>query len=110
MNVRIRELRYQLLHATAAVLAEAGRRQASAAVAMVHEFRSPSLSSEHLLRNQKDWELFLKIFGAEPLSPCQKLYGPFRVHGDGQVPGSIPLFLGKIITELSDERAKGGDN
>ena len=53
------QLRYQLLTATAAVLAEAKRRSAERAVLIVHEFQTPLTAAEKLQRNADDLDRFL---------------------------------------------------
>ena len=53
------QLRYQLLTATAAVLAEAKRRAAERAVLIVHEFQTSRTAAEKIQRNADDLNRFL---------------------------------------------------
>lgn len=106
----IRNLRYQLLHAAAATLIEAEKNTAQAGLLLVHEFRSHSLSSDKLARNEADWHNFVHAFPKLATASCERnqILGPVSVPGGGRVPKSVPLYLGKLLTVLkqpSDERA-----
>lgn len=96
----IGELRYQLLHGVAAALAYAGEVKASQALFVVHEFVKQGTETERPDKNERDLNNFLNLLapGAAPLG--QRLYGPVRVPGNEHTPGDIPLYLGKIRTEI----------
>jgi len=98
----IRKLRYQLIHAAAATLIEANKNGAELALFLVHEFRSASLNSDKLMQNAADWENFVHAFPELVTARIEKnqILGPVSVPGGGRVPGSIPLYLGKVLTEL----------
>jgi hypothetical protein len=98
----IRNLRYQLLHAAAGALIEAISQGANCAVFLVHEFHSPDLNLEKVEHNMADWTNFVKAFPALASMAVgrNQSFGPVSVPGLGRVSGSIPLYLGSVVTEL----------
>jgi hypothetical protein len=100
---RVRSLRYQLLHATAAALIAARNHGAEIAVFLVHEFISDRLNPAKLARNEHDWKTFIDVLteglGID-IQPNGAI-GPVRVVGGEHIPSHIPLYLGKIETALS---------
>ena len=98
----IRQLRYQLLHAAAATLIEAAANRTQLGLLLVHEFYSTSLSSAKLKKNSTDWLAFVRTFPELATAQVGKnqILGPVSVPGGGRVPCSIPLYLGKLVTEL----------
>jgi hypothetical protein len=98
----IGKLRYQLLHAAAATLIEAKRNEAELGLLLIHEFRSASLNSNKLMLNATDWEAFVHAFPELAAVRVEKnqILGPVSVPGGGRVPNSVPLYLGKLVTEL----------
>jgi hypothetical protein len=98
----IRKLRYQLLHAAAATLIEAAANRAELGLFLVHEFRSTSLNVDKLTQNATDWENFVHAFPELATARFEKnqILGPVSVPGGGRVPHSVPLHLGKLVTEL----------
>ena len=93
----IGELRYQLLYGVAAAIAYAVEVKALRALFVVHEFLERGAETK---RNERDLNNFLSYLapGAIPLG--RRLYGPVRVPGNEHIPGDIPLYLGKIRTEI----------
>jgi len=98
----IRGLRYQLVHAAAASLIEADAHSARCGIFLVHEFISAGLSRPKLEQNAKDWAAFVRAFPQVAEATVQKnqILGPVSVPGGGRVPRAIPLYLGKVMTEL----------
>ena len=98
----IRKLRYQLLHAAAATLIEAKENGAELGLFLVHEFRSTSLNRNQLKQNGTDWQNFVQAFPELTTARFKKnqILGPVLVPGGGRVPHSVPLHLGKLVTEL----------
>jgi hypothetical protein len=98
----IRKLRYQLLHAAAATLIEAGANEAEMGLLLVHEFRSTSLNRDKLAQNDADWRYFVQAFPELTAARIEEnqIHGPVGVPGGGRVPHSLPLHLGKLVTEL----------
>jgi hypothetical protein len=95
-------LRYQLLHAVAGTLIEAKAREAIMAAFIVHEFRSVHLNARKVAANGDDWARFMGLLAQQSgveLS-ADGLSGPFKVVGGGLVPNDIPLYVGKIVTDL----------
>jgi len=98
-------LRYQLLTASAAALAEAGRRGASRAVLAVHEFVTEETQDRNHRRNARDLQQFLRWTTQDPefeLAEGQ-LYGPIRAPGAGNVDGTwagVELFVGKAVRRM----------
>ena len=98
----IRKLRYQLLHAAAATLIEAKDNGAEMGLFLVHEFRSASLNRDKLTQNATDWENFVHAFPELATARIEEnqILGPVSVPGGTHVPNSVPLYLGKLVTEL----------
>jgi hypothetical protein len=99
-----KELRYQLLHGIAAALIHAKAKRADAALFLVHEFRGEGFDMRKAERNSADLETFVRRLpggGAPEDIGTGKVVGPFRVPGGGKVPGGIPLYVGKVVRELS---------
>ena len=98
----IRKLRYQLLHAAAATLIEATANEAELGLFLVHEFQSASLNRGKLMQNDIDWQNFVHAFPELATARIEKnqILGPISVPGGGRVPNSVPLHLGKLVTEL----------
>jgi hypothetical protein len=98
----IRKLRYQLLHAAAATLIEAADSGAQLGLFLVHEFRSQLLNENKLARNCIDWANFVRAFpelaGTEVVE--NQIVGPVSVPGGGRVPNSVPLYLGKVTSNV----------
>ena len=88
------QLRYQLLTATAAVLAEADRRSSERAVLIVHEFVTPLTLPERRERNAADLDRFLAtaLDREGHLAPGD-VAGPILVQGR-----SPTLYVGKART------------
>jgi len=101
-DAAIRRLRYQLLHAAAATLIEAAANKAELGLFLVHEFHSASLSSAKLRKNSTDWENFVHVFPELATAQVDKnqILGPVSVPGGGRVPRTVPLYLGKLVTDL----------
>lgn len=89
----VRRVRYQLLTATAAMLAEASRRNAARAVLIVHEFVTPSTRRKRRERNAADLDRFL----ATALDH-QDHVGPGEIVGPAHVYGTPNLYVGKART------------
>lgn len=104
----IRKLRYQLLHSAAATLIEAAANRAEIGMLLIHEFRSPGLNSDNLMQNASDWETFVHAFLelAATHIETDQILGPVSVRGGGRVPNSVPLYLGKLVTELTPQSEK----
>jgi hypothetical protein len=104
----IRRLRYQLLHSAAATLIEAQNKNAELGLFLVHEFRSEGLGSESrrekFRRNAADWENFVHAFPELATARVEQnqILGPISVLGGGLVPNGVPLYLGKLATELGE--------
>ena len=96
----IGELRYQLFHGVAGALAYAGQVNASHALFVVQEFLTPNTKTRQIDANERDLQNFLSLLapGTAPLG--RRLYGPVCVPGNEHIPGEIPLYLGKIRTEI----------
>ena len=94
----LKNLRYQLLNATAATLIEAKQKNACKAVFVIHEFVTDKTASEKLNANQNDLVSFTKELsrGAVTSVPSGVLFGPLNVPGGTYVPANMPLYLGKI--------------
>ena len=90
---RVPELRYQLLTATAAVLAEASRYSSQRAVLIVHEFVTPLTLPERREHNAADLDRFLlTAFDREGHLSSGDVTGPILVQG------APTLYVGKART------------
>jgi hypothetical protein len=98
----IRRLRYQLIHSAAATLIEASDQQADCAVFLVHEFHSGNLNPTKLDQNMAGWTTFVKAFPALAAAAVTRnqILGPVSLPGYRSERGSIPLYLGNVVTEL----------
>jgi len=103
---RLHTIRYQLLTASAAALAEAERTGAGRAVVMVHEFDTPRTESENHKENGRDLVRYLTRLGEEDAARVLKgeLVGPMAVPGSGKSGRAVPLYVGKA-TKLVAARA-----
>jgi len=99
---RVGDLRYQLLTASAAALAEAERRGVGRAVVVVHEFRTELTSEKNLARNHRDLDRFLKRVsrGEATESGTGRLHGPFMVPGAPLFGTPASLYVGKAAREM----------
>ena len=99
-------LRYQLLTATAAAVAEAQRRSVSRAVLLIHEFVTEQTLDEKHERNAADLDAFVRhisgggIEGVEAGTVC----GPFQLPGGGEGDSTVRFYVGKGVRNL-----RGGD-
>jgi hypothetical protein len=98
----IRKLRYQLLHAAAATLIETKENGAELGLFLVHQFRSTGLNRKRLTQNSADWQNFVHVFSELATARIEEtqILGPVSVPGGALVPHSVPLYLGKLVTEL----------
>jgi hypothetical protein len=106
----IRTLRYQLLHAVAATLIEAGAHEAQMGVFLVQEFHSANLNKMKLRQNRTDWANFVRAF--PELATIEvaenQIVGPISVPGGGRVPNSIPLYLGGFVSKCPEANSMAG--
>ncbi|WP_223702168.1 DUF6946 family protein [Sutcliffiella deserti] len=94
-------LRYQLLHAIAGTIIEAKECGATQAIFLVHEFHSVETNSKNVTRNKDDFIRFLSdLFEQQIDLQPNELLGPVAVNGGEFVPKGIPLYVGKIVTDL----------
>lgn len=96
------ELRYQLLTASAAALAEAQRRAARRAVLIIHEFVTGQTSDSSHLDNAKDLNAFVSRLSGTVTTLCEgTVQGPFELPGHPLT----QFYIGKAVRNLrsSDE-------
>ncbi len=93
-----RELRYQLVHAVAGTLIQARAEGAKLAVFVVHEFVRDDVV---ITDNHADLMAFLAALGGANASELPVLSGPYHVSGGANVPGDVPLLIGKVTARLS---------
>jgi hypothetical protein len=96
------DLRYQLLHATAAALIRARADGADRVAFIVHEFRSTLARDAQLVANAADLAAFVKALGGDCLllAAGGQLVGPLFVPGSPRVPADVALYVGKAICDL----------
>ena len=94
-------LRYQLLHAIAGTIIEAGKQHATKAILLVHEFHSSETSAKDISRNEQDLNTFLSQLFDQPVElQNNQLLGPINVNGGENVPKGIPLYVGRVVTQM----------
>jgi hypothetical protein len=109
----VADLPYQLLPAIAGTLLETKHMKASKAVFVIHEFRTAKTTDANLDANADALNRFLRLFllanGASAADSfqlgCGHMVGPISiterpVEGTSKIPCDIPLFIGKIRTDL----------
>ena len=96
------ELRYQLLTASAAALAEAQRQSASRAVLIIHEFVTDRTSDQKHLDNAKDLDAFVCKLSDSAVTTVGEgtVKGPFELPGHPLIHSPIRLHIGKAVRRL----------
>jgi hypothetical protein len=95
-------IRYQLVHGLIGVLNEATDSNAQQAVFVIHEFRSrKGTRKSRLEANQKALETFLRALKNAP--PKRGALSRLKLPAGSSL-SQIPVFVGKAVTELKDER------
>ena len=99
---RLRDIRYQLLTATAGVLAEANRRGLSRALLLVHEFVTDKTRDENHQRNAADLGHFVARLSSGRINALApgSIVGPFAVPGAPLFNKSPLLFVGKVSRNI----------
>jgi len=99
------DLRYQLLTGMAGALIEAGIQQADVGLFVVHEFISKEVDSQKVKANLRDFVKFIHLLpGCSNAGIVEgQLIGPIHVPGGEFVPSDIPLYIGKISREISQD-------
>lgn len=94
----VRRLRYQLLHATVATVAEARRHEAYIAVLLVHEFMSERCGANSVVRNHEDFAAFVNALqpGTAQAPWTDRVYGPFRLGDDAGGMKATDLLIGTV--------------
>lgn len=112
LSTAIAELPYQLLSAIGGTLLEAENRKASKAIFVVHEFRTSETKDVNLDANANALNRFLGLLltankgvGENFKLESGHIVGPisitdYPVAGANRIPRDIPLFIGKIRTDL----------
>jgi hypothetical protein len=115
LSDRVSTLPYQLLSGIGGTLLEAQLQQATMAVFVVHEFRTPATDDTKLEANANALDGFLRLLDRRNQSAGQNvqlvlghLIGPISVIGCpadsvAKMPCDIPLFIGKIRTDRLGE-------
>jgi hypothetical protein len=95
-------IRYQLLNGLAATLAYAKLIEGDLAVFIIHEFFSDRLSEPKISRNEKDLNDFIKVVSNKKFTSLALggLIGPINVPGNDFIPKEIPIYVGKIRTNI----------
>lgn len=109
----IRDLRYQLLTATAGALCEAERRGYSRTLLLVHEFSSDVTKDEKHAGNAADLDAFLRRLTRGSVSHlgAGQIGGPFVVPGKPLLQGITQLFWTRahVPVRLRELRARDRD-
>lgn len=96
---QLSQLRYQLLTATGAALAEADRRGAERTVVLVHEFATDQTEAAKRAENAHDLQDFLSVLTGEISRNTQEaLIGPISLPGT-PISNHCPMvYFGKVVT------------
>ena len=110
----IGNLRYQLLTASAAALAEAQRKPAHRAVVVIHEFVTDRTSDSKHHRNAADLDAFVSELsrGAVTSVASDTVRGPFELPGHPLVDSPVQFYIGTASRNLrsSDSRQTRGSS
>ena len=99
----LRDIRYQLLTATAGALCKAEKREGlERAVLLIHEFVTDKTADEKHDENARDLNHFVARLshGAVTSVQSEYLYGPFTVPGPPLLSANVKLFVGKATRVL----------
>ncbi|MEQ1628600.1 MAG: hypothetical protein ABL965_14475 [Nitrospira sp.] len=101
-EMTLKDIRYQLLTATAGALCEAERRGLDRAVLLIHEFVTDKTSDEKHDANAGDLNCFVARLSHGAVTSVQPeyLYGPFTVPGAPLLSTKVNLFVGKATRNL----------
>lgn len=93
------ELRYQLLTASAAALAEAQRRCVRRAVLIIHEFATDQTSCQKHLDNAEDLNAFVRRLSAGVVTTVAEgtVRGSFDLPGHPLIDSPIRFYIGKAV-------------
>lgn len=102
---RLRDIRYQLLQASAATLIEAATRGSSMCLFLVHVFESESTTSEKLQSNARDLDAFVDLLTSGSISGVERntVVGPIPVPGYRRIPRDVDFYVGKAVVDLSED-------
>ena len=102
---RIARLRYQLLTATAAGMAEAKRRAVSRVVLLIHEFVTGRTSDDRHAANAADLDAFIRHIsrGRVPELKAGSLCGPIALPDDPDA--AVRFYVGKAVRNLRSRGA-----
>ena len=113
LSASVAELPYQLLSAIGGTLLEAAEQKASKAIFVVHEFRTAKTRDANLNANANALNRFLRLFLSSNQANVGETFdletghiiGPVQVPdrhvpGPSEIPCRIPLFIGKIRTDM----------
>lgn len=98
----LKDIRYQLLTATAGALLKAAEKGLDRAVLLVHEFVTDKTSDEKHDENARDLNHFVARLSHGAVTSVQPeyLYGPFTVPGVPLLATKVNLFVGKATRNL----------
>lgn len=96
------KMRYQLLTASAAALAEAQRQSAHRAVLIIHEFVTALTSDQKRLDNAKDLNAFVHKLSDGVVATVVEgtVQGPFDLPGRPLIDSPIQFYIGKVVRNL----------
>ena len=96
------KLRYQLLTASAAALAEAQRKCARRAVVIIHEFVTDLTSDQKHCGNAKDLNAFVHMVSEGVVTTVAEgtVRGPFELPGHPLIHSPIRFYIGKAVRNL----------
>ncbi len=100
--LEIGKLRYQLLTASAAALAEAQRQSAHRAVVIIHEFVTDRTSDQKHRDNAKDLNAFVHKLSDGMVATVAEgtVRGPLELPGHPLIDSSIQFYIGKAVRNL----------
>jgi len=98
----LKEIRYQLLTATAGALCEAERHNCNRALLVVHEFVTNATSDANHARNALDLDAFANRISHGRITSVRShaIHGPFRLPRPTPFEKSATLYIGKVSRNL----------
>lgn len=95
---------YQLIHATAGLLAEAPKRDAEKALFVINIFRTAKINKNKYEKNRTHLDFFVENISDKKYNRIEngEIIGPIKVPGNDYIPSVIGLYIGKIDIFVSE--------
>lgn len=100
-GMEIMELQYQLVHAIAGTLAEAGKQGIKKAAFIVETFETDKFDIYKYKDNQIKLDMLIEILSDGKVTAMkeQEIYGPYVFAGNEYIPSDVELYVGKLMVD-----------